>query len=656
MPETAQTPGKERKRPVPRGTAFYPRKRANTACQVCRSRKTKCDNRKPSCSYCLSVGAVCNQSPVDLSSFDPASLKILERLDELEQVVRQQHLETRSRAAALDEATTNRVQPACSLPPRRETRLLSVSPESPDRLLRLRVFGGRHLPEGPLTEGPVGDTPAPPEQHRPLAGFDTSLPGGVNALLDSFFEYVHCKNPVLDEAWTRRLVLSVALEGVDSSPSSCLALLVCALGRLAVPFGNDEAAEHDTGPGSATYTESQALFQAAQRRIGSLMMTAREEESLIAPQCLLLSGLYMMCVFQPFPAWQYFMQALAASQRFAFLRRMYTGYDQNGAIETIHSATASRGWQEQAVYWSAWKSERELRRFLCLPDFPAAGENGYLYPPMFPTPPDVVSDDLAGEKRQRSSWLFYLAEISLRRLLNRVCGEISALYSTTTTSVTQGSPRNPTGDEATIAFLTQIAALVPEYEEQGRQWAASLPAELSLDSPVEYDNVCRFVLRGHYAEYREAIYWPFLAYCLGCYSPDVGLVELPPQSASPMSQGASPVQYMPSRTATQQTHSWSATISHLAAECLEIQSLRIHINKPGFRHRHHGTLFLIYGCVRSSLALLAAASTGLRMPQRWQDDVACVACDLLLAWQAEMPWFVSWRKFLVETLDQEGRR
>src|SRR5215475_7989948 len=75
------------KRPAPRGTASYPRKRAVTACQVCRSRKTKCDNAKPTCSFCRKVGAKCIQSPVDLSSFDPASLRILERLDDLEELL-----------------------------------------------------------------------------------------------------------------------------------------------------------------------------------------------------------------------------------------------------------------------------------------------------------------------------------------------------------------------------------------------------------------------------------------------------------------------------------------------------------------------------------------------------------------------------------------
>lgn len=60
-----------RRRPAPRGTAAYPRKRANRACQVCRARRTKCDNKKPSCSFCEKVGAKCITSPTDLSSYVP---------------------------------------------------------------------------------------------------------------------------------------------------------------------------------------------------------------------------------------------------------------------------------------------------------------------------------------------------------------------------------------------------------------------------------------------------------------------------------------------------------------------------------------------------------------------------------------------------------
>ncbi|KAL2828186.1 hypothetical protein BDW59DRAFT_159779 [Aspergillus cavernicola] len=650
MSENLDGAVKGRKRPAPRGTAFYPRQRANHACQVCRARKTKCDNRKPCCSYCLSVGAVCNKSPVDLSSFDPASLKILERLDTLEQVVRQQHLETRSTLAVpLNQTagtghhsniTPQRGQSVLPSPSTRKARFLSVLPASPELLLRLPIFRCPiPLPEEPLIEGPFTRAiPATQERQGMFTGLDTTIPGGVNALLDNFFEYVHCKNPVLEEAPTRQLVLSVALEGADWSARSCLALVVCALGRLATPFWSDHVSG-SAGPGSAAYTEAHALFQGAQRRMGFLMVPAREDDNdLIASQCLLLSSLYMMC-------------------------RMYTSYEQHDdPTQSSQSAPSARDSLEQAVYWSAWKSEHELRYCLRLPDFPVAGETTCLYPPLFPTPPAAVSSDSVGEQRQRSSWLFYLAEISLRRLMSRLYGEIATLYSSLTTHI--AGTRSTSEKEMHASFLAQLAIIVPEYEEQGRQWAARLPAGLSLEAPAQYDDVCRFVLRGHYTNYRQALYWPFLAHCLGCYSSTPNLSQIPsiqpvppetkPSGVIPTAffPRSSPAQVASPSPSTQNPGSRSSATTYLAGQCLEVHVLRVHIDKPGFRHRHHGTLLLLYECVRSAIVLLAAALTGLQMPCGWQDAVVCISDDLIAVWETEMPWLVSWRTFLVETLSQ----
>jgi hypothetical protein len=45
--------------PPRRSSVTYPRRRAVTACQVCRLRKTKCDNMRPSCGFCLRVNKTC---------------------------------------------------------------------------------------------------------------------------------------------------------------------------------------------------------------------------------------------------------------------------------------------------------------------------------------------------------------------------------------------------------------------------------------------------------------------------------------------------------------------------------------------------------------------------------------------------------------------
>lgn len=46
------------KRPLP-SRSFYPRKRALVACEICRRRKIKCDNAKPSCKSCQNSGLQC---------------------------------------------------------------------------------------------------------------------------------------------------------------------------------------------------------------------------------------------------------------------------------------------------------------------------------------------------------------------------------------------------------------------------------------------------------------------------------------------------------------------------------------------------------------------------------------------------------------------
>ena len=52
-----------------RNAMSYPRKRAVTACRLCRTRKTKCSNTRPKCKLCDETGAACvYEDPLDHSS------------------------------------------------------------------------------------------------------------------------------------------------------------------------------------------------------------------------------------------------------------------------------------------------------------------------------------------------------------------------------------------------------------------------------------------------------------------------------------------------------------------------------------------------------------------------------------------------------------
>ncbi|KAF3351534.1 hypothetical protein VdG2_00335 [Verticillium dahliae VDG2] len=89
--------------------------------------------------------------------------------------------------------------------------------------------------------------------------------------------------------------------------------------------------------------------------------------------------------FKPLKAWRYFLQALAGCQQLPFLapenQEKYHGisdgsHPRDHAIDTL----------QQAVYWSAWKSEREVRSTNYMPDF-VNDMSTNIYPPFFPTPP-----------------------------------------------------------------------------------------------------------------------------------------------------------------------------------------------------------------------------------------------------------------------------
>ncbi|KAL7927215.1 hypothetical protein ACQKWADRAFT_327130 [Trichoderma austrokoningii] len=591
---SSRRPGK---RPAARGTAFYPRKRANTACQVCRARKTKCDNKKPACSYCVSVGATCIQSPVDLSSFDPASLKILDRIDELERLLRQA-------VPGAGTAASPGSGPQPAPPPGPGSA--SVLPQRVDHILQWPVFrsSGSHHPSPASYRPPPDAIATPPSGSASLAGLIDMDSHRIYRLLDNFFLHIHCKNPILDEVLARRMVINAFLDGIDWSPASCLALIICALGCIATPFGPSG----ETKLGTQTYTDSQIFFQAAQKRIGILLVRS----DIVGAQCLFLSGIYLMMVFQPVYAWRFFSQALAACQHFSFLARAQS--QSQSQSQSHHSVVAPiismemgrQDTQEQAVYWSAWKSERELRQELDLPDFDILHAGSTLYPPFFPAPPVAPAESPTGPdsetQRARAAWLFYLAEISLRRLTSRLSRDVLDLRQ-----------RHASSDAALLDALLDV---MPECEAQIGEWCDSLPADLSIHTPVSEDGICRSVLRGRMVNLFEQLYWPFVMASIAAHA-----ARRPVKPA----------------------------VAAFAQRGLETHMHQVRVNKPGFHHRHHGCMFMIRSCTRSALVLLAAARAGCEMPADWEDCVHKTV-GMLAYWEDEDRDLIHWRATLEREL------
>ncbi|KAJ4271437.1 hypothetical protein NW762_000139 [Fusarium torreyae] len=87
----SQSSGKRQRRLTT--TDFTRRKRAVTACQFCRVRKTKCDNVRPTCSFCVRHRAKCVYADTDNDVGDEgtedavSNRQILDRLNEIKEIL-----------------------------------------------------------------------------------------------------------------------------------------------------------------------------------------------------------------------------------------------------------------------------------------------------------------------------------------------------------------------------------------------------------------------------------------------------------------------------------------------------------------------------------------------------------------------------------------
>ncbi|KAG8416264.1 hypothetical protein J3458_006860 [Metarhizium acridum] len=255
----------------------------------------------------------------------------------------------------------------------------------------------------------------------------------------------------------------------------------------------------------------------------------------------------------------------------------------------------------------------KMREYIRPADFTLTEEELAFYPPFLPTPPNLQpaqefeTSSNSCLNRQTVSWSFYLAEISLRRLATNLHAEMLRLC---------GQPLSIQD------ALEVLAAAMPQFEEQAQEWIASLPPCLSFDTPAEQDDVCRFVLRGHVINLFEMICWPFISAHL-----TQDLVDEETQRILPWASG---------------------NIKRLAQKALDYHTLRLAVNKSGYRHRHHGTLLMIQSCSRSALVLVAAmlrniASTAqnsakgantLSLPAGWWASLD-ETIDMLAFWENE---------------------
>ncbi|KIX00868.1 uncharacterized protein Z518_09933 [Rhinocladiella mackenziei CBS 650.93] len=572
-----------RKRPVTRIKSSYPRKRAIQACQKCRVRRTKCNNARPSCSSCLSIGAECIYSEGDHSTFDSASLAILDKLNTIEELLRGSNHRSSGSAAA----------PSSTDGDSRGTLSRLKSLDSPS-LERTKDATPCYMNIEGVLSWSVFDDLSPNLDLKGLLNAPSPGPGGnvsmVSNLDDHFVEEdlvaqfmnnVFIYNPVLEEAKIHRYMRDARLNGIGWDAQSCLLLLIYAHGSIVGPFDGGHQPDASSFRQSFSFKQAESFFSAAQKRMGLLLCRT----GVLEAQCFFLAGVYLMATLRPMEAWKMFVQALACCQAF-YMEKESPESDREGEQRL-----------RESIYWTCFKSELELRLELNVSE---TSVWDLTYPAFFPSPPE-------GLRSQREIvWYFYLAEIALRRLGNRI---LNFIYDT------KANSNLSTMAESTLGF-----------EQQAADWIRSLPQALDLEAPSlgeesEVRHSLKFILKGHLLDCYEMMYWPFIVVAVNYDNPE--------------------------RTSTISGGTMESFVHKALVVCVE----RIEKNEQGFFYRHHGTWLMLRSCTRSALVLLAAArleKLSLLMPDRWRQAIEKVI-EMLKFWRRESR-DVEDRLRLVETL------
>ncbi|KAL2854427.1 hypothetical protein BJY01DRAFT_231852 [Aspergillus pseudoustus] len=348
-----------------------------------------------------------------------------------------------------------------------------------------------------LTFPPAAFEEKPDRFQADIPNFD---PRRILELRDIFITKIWPKNPIVDEDQLDSYIARVLETGIDWSAASCLLLLVFALAAIWGHYPEDETREvpctEPTFGAPMTYVtlsvpehrmkESLAYLSMARKR----MSAAYLDNSLLGVQCLCLFGIWYQYNIEPIPGWKMFRTA-------SMLWQTYNLKHKSGGGERTSRLASAKITQSEVRYelYELPPSDLSLSDFpFALPNFPVR-QSSYGSSPEHAQSPPVV--DL-----ESTSSYYYLAEISLRRLLNRVRNAVRVL--------------SPTIDLPTIK---QLSGTLCHLEDQLHQWVICLPPALRFNMPLEsrpppQEPEMVKLVRERYVEVRELLCRAYLYLCI----------------------------------------------------------------------------------------------------------------------------------------------
>ncbi|KAF9893075.1 hypothetical protein FE257_012486 [Aspergillus nanangensis] len=573
--EHSDIPGSHKRRRI---SAMYQRRRAVTACLPCRTRKTKCDNIRPTSAIPFFSSPNANHRSW-WDRFDPASLAILERVNHVIELLETPSSKSPHRIgssgihnkpdrsdfiSSYDDQIANDLNAQDEL--RVDTPGFPATINSCEGVLRWPIFNNL----APCTQSFVFETEI---KNTQTSNASVSLGGSVQdddmvLLAERFLSYVHIKNPVLNVSGFKRHVRDVAMNGLRWDGQSCLILLACALGCVAVPFnsiGDWEDLPSVAVPQAAHKDSGATYYLAAKKRLGLI------EPSWLRIQCLFLCGVFEMYSMRPLCAWEYFKQACGQLENLFWKQSLTTPLGEDD------HADESRQLQ-QRLYWSCMKSEFELR---CEIPLPPSGIARFNLSDVLPSPPAEVLLPLSQEELdhgipvpavvdhdEERSWFYYLAEISFRRMMDRAFASIGG-----------------DGETDWITNFQQLRVRHRLFQEQIEFWCSHIPPPISFNEREELNHELAHHIRARETSFREWIHRPFLYYVVHQPLDDPFVAEAIP----------------------------------LARECLALCVKQQLMIPP---HLHHGTWFQARNSMTRALLLIAAAKCGkIELPGNWKQGL-----------------------------------
>ncbi|KAK4498147.1 hypothetical protein PRZ48_010803 [Zasmidium cellare] len=461
----------------------YPRRRATIACEVCRSRKSRCNGARPKCKLCTELNAECvyREPGVKLDAGDKL---ILERLAHIEGLLQSNLLESSNASVARFDATspaTSHTASDADLQSKRLSASVSSVPMSGmgismatniSTMPKAHTTPALHLLQWPVIRDLVSKpcdpsvllqlemTRAPLDIQSSYNPYSLDLGDSVHTYARAFFDKVNvwyaCVSPYSWHDYFR----TASEISFRSGAESCVVLLVLALGQAAYD-GQSISRLHEGQP-----VPGMDYFSAAWILLPNLMV----RNDVISAQCHILAAAYLLYIVRPLEAWNMLCNASM---------RLQLNLSSPITIPTPLKELSER------IYWNTLMIESDLLAELDLPHsgivaFEESMRLPRSFPSTTPTTNPIGTDDI---------W-YFLAEIALRRLLNRVS---HTLYS---------HKRHP---------LATLDPIVSELDYQLTQWYENLPSPIRFPRErLPAQNSVQTVLRLRYFACRTIIFRPYI--------------------------------------------------------------------------------------------------------------------------------------------------